>query len=566
MINAPLSTVPVSAPWQPPASAGASGVFRAADLPVTDAVWAAEIAQPGPSGPPVTAILGMVSGLPLSTVAMPPDPVSALGAVRVSDRGWIGEPDDPDAPNEAWPARLIEPPALEMAIPIYPTEARRTEVTAGEILLANADGGLDGLAGDWTLAGRSVVIRRGPHRRPRHARAAEIGRVAEMRVVSALSGTARLRLTLATAARDLAVPACTLFEGTGGQEGTPDLAGKVKPRLYGRRQNFAPVLIDPTLLIYHLNDGRLRQVLAVRNRGVRQSWAGDVASYADLAALVVTGGTYWTCLATGHVRLGSRATVLTADAEGDVGDAPTAAAIALRLLRGPGGLDVLRAPSEAFLGWPGGVCGLLVSGGTVAEAMDRLAAGIQGWWGADAFGRLYGGLLVPPEDLGPSVTIQPWMLLAPPDEDAGVPAPWWRVRVSYRGLDQMLVGEDVAGSVPEDERLWLGRPAMQVAAIDAAVQAAYPASTGETEVDSVFDSVVDAQAMADRLLRLFGTPRRAWRVALRAGTVGLTPSMLVPGTIVALPFPRITALAAGRSLVVRSCSARGDRLDLILWG
>jgi hypothetical protein len=566
MINAPVAAAPVSARWQPPAVAGAVGVFRASDLPVTDALWTAEIARPGPSGPPVTAILGLMSGLPLSTVAMPPDPLAAFGAVRVSDRGWIGEPDDPDAANEAWPARLIEPPALEMAIPVYPTETRRTEVAAGEILLANADGGLDALAGDWTLAGRSVVIRRGPHRRPHHARAAEIGRVAQMRVVSALSGTTRLRLTLATAARDLDVPVCDLFAGTGGPEGPAELAGQARPRLCGRRRNFAPVLIDPSLLIYHLNDGPLRDVAAVRNRAVPQSWAGNVGTYGELASLVIAGGTYWTCRATGHVRLGSPATVLTADAEGDVGGMSTAAAIALHLLRGPGGLDALRAPAEAFLGWPAGVCGLLLSGGTVADAMDRLSAGIQGWWGADAFGRLYGGLLLPPEDFGPSVTIQPWMLLAPPEEEAGVPAPWWRNRVSYRSLDRVQAGEDVAGVVPEEERLWLGRPATQVTAINAAAQSAFPASTGEAEVDSIFDGAADAQAMADRLLRLFSAPRRAWRVALRAGTAGLSPSMLVPGTIVSLPFPRIAALAAGRALVVRSLSARGDRLDLILWG
>lgn len=573
MSIAPISSMPISSLWGH-ASLQGSGGYSAADLPPRDSLWVVEIARPELRGQSVRGLLGGVSVLPVGTDRLPliARGDTSRGAMVVSDRGWIGEPDDPDEPNEPWPARLAAPPTLDYSIPVYPTERRQTEITAGQVSLLNGDGALDDLTGDWALAGLPVVLRRGPYRTPVPARAAEIGRVASLRVLAALSGTSRLTLTLVGAARDLAVPACRTYAGTGGEEGGPDLTDQFRPRLYGHRRSVAPVLVDAAKLIYQINDGPMQEVLGVRNRGVPQVPAGNVGSYAALASAVVADSTYLTCLVTGHVRLGSTPSVLTVDARGAAdaslggyGGGP-AALIAVQILRGPGGLSANEVDLSSFSAWPAGEVGMLVTSGTVAEAMERLAAGVGGWWGADAFGRHYGGLLTPPESQGAGVYLEPRMLLAPPEDVGQAQAPWWRARVSYQGYDRVLNGEDIAGSVTAEDRQRFGQSSLTASVVSEGVQASVISSKDGDLVTSVFDGQVHAQALAERLMALFSANRRTWRVRLRAGASGVTPQQLMPGAIVALTWPAIAALAQPRTLIVRRMSARGDDLDLILWG
>jgi hypothetical protein len=230
------------------------------------------------------------------------------------------------------------------------------------------------------------------------------------------------------------------------------------------------------------------------------------------------------------------------------------------------GLDGARAAPEAFYSWPTGEAGLLVTGGTVADAMERLAAGVGGWWGGDAFGRLYGGYLQAPEDQGPSITLEPWMLAAPPTEERQQTAPWWRARVAYGVLDRVQEGNDTAEAVAAALRTYWSQPNQVVTGLNLAAQAAYPAAVDADVLQSVFTGGAAAHALADRLLSLFGVPRRSWRVSIRSGTAGIAPAMVMPGTIVSLAWPTIRALSQGKSLLVRGLSVRGDRLELNLWG
>lgn len=566
----PLSAAPVAA-LLPTMAAAPGGRGRVRDLPVTDAVWTVEITAPGAGGAsPVPPPFGLVSALPVGAVRLPADIASAVPTIRVSDRGWITEPDD-DVPNQAWPARLIEPPALEFRTPLYPSEPRRSEVTAGEIMLANADGALNALVSNWALAGLPVVIGRGPHRRPVQASSAQVGRVAEMRVARPLDGGARLRLTLGSAARDLSMPACPTFAGTGGQEGPASLGGQFKQRLLGERVNFAPTLVDEGRLIFLVSVGPILSISGVRNRAVEQTFAGYVGSYAELEAAFVPPDSYMACLSTGHIRLGSKTSLLTVSAQGWVlpeagGYTGTAAQAATALLRGPGGVDGVRAASEAFSAWPTDPVGLLVNGGTVAEALDRIAAGVGGSWGADAFGRFRGDWLIAPEMEGPSVVIQPWMLDAALEEEPTAAPPWWRVRVSYAGRDVVQEGENVAPVVGQGVRDYFGRASDVATSFDAAVMSAFPAATDGPLIESAFLSAAPAAALASRLMAIFGKPRRSWRASIRAGTAGLSPAQLMPRAVVSLPYPRIASLAQGPNLLVRGLSARGDRLQLSLWG
>lgn len=103
-------------------------------------------------------------------------------------------------------------------------------------------------------------------------------------------------------------PFLDVFAGTGGIEGTDDLTGQVKPKVFGHCQSAPGVLIDPVDLVYLVNDGPIRGTKAVKDRGADKGVSsGD---YADLAALLAASiplGGWATCDALGLVRLGAPA-------------------------------------------------------------------------------------------------------------------------------------------------------------------------------------------------------------------------------------------------------------------
>ena len=568
---APLAAIALAALWPSVTglSAGSSAPVEAQTNETS--VWLVEIgaaAASAGSGPAPVALLPLAMA-PMGAPDRPADLTATLPIIRVSDRGWIGEPGDSLAPNTPYAARLAEPPAIERNLPLYPDTSRRLALTAGELRLVNGDGALDALAGDWSVAGRRVVLRRGPHRRPLHAPLTEFSQVADLRAAGAASGTTRLAVPLRPAAVELDVPVCGLYLGTGGLEGPSTLAGQFKPRLYGLKRNVEPVLIDAGLLLYQLHDGPLQQVIAVRDKGVALTAGSDVASYSALASATVGSGTYNTCLAAGLVRVGATPSLLTADARGD-NDASTggyntgsAASIAQKLLRGPGGIA---AASGSNFSWPVGEYGLFLRGGTVGEAMEALAAGIFGWWGTSTAGLYQGGQLAAPEDQAPSLTIEPWMLAAPPEEIGPLRAPWWRARVGYQALGRTQEGDQLAGAATATERTYWGQAWRSAVSTNTAISAAYPLAEDGPELIAGFDLQADAQSLADRLLVIFGKPRRLFLARLRAGAAGYCWPTCQLGACLALRWPQHRALASGRPLIVQGVSARGDATTLTLWG
>ncbi|MBU8544000.1 MULTISPECIES: hypothetical protein [Roseomonadaceae] len=564
---APLAAAPLAALWTQ-ATPQAVAVLAPADLVGGEAVWMLLLGVSGATGTPAPAPLGMMAGAPLAAPDRPADVPSDAPEIRVSDRGWIGEPDDLAAPNLIWAARMMEPPALEFTLPVLPESARRRVATAGEVLLANGDGALDYLAGDWRVGGQPVTLLRGPHRRPRHAPFAEFVEVARLRARGAASGTSRLALPLRDPGADLSVPLAPLYAGAGGAEGGSDLAGAPKPVLYGIKRRIEPVLVDPARYIYQIHDGAIEEVIAVRDRGAPLTDVGDSLSYAALESFVPGAGEFRTCRSAGMVRVepagADGVSLLTVDARGATAfggySAGTPASIARKLLLGPGGLSAAALVQDAFGAWPVGEAGLYLIGGTVAEAMDALAAGVAGWWGADRMGRYDGGQATAPEGMGAAWVIQPWMLRAPPEE-AGTPdAPRWRTTVGYAAPGRVMRAEDLAGSVSTADRDAWGKEFQPAVAFDATVRATYPQADEAPNLISVFDQEGDAAALATQLQGLHGVPRRTWRVALnRAGLA------VQPGTALRLIWPR-HGLTSGRTLLARGISIRGDRAELLLWG
>ncbi|MFC5353562.1 LVIVD repeat-containing protein [Azospirillum himalayense] len=86
----------------------------------------------------------------------------------------------------------------------------------------------------------------------------------------------------------------TPFAGTGGAEGTAEMAGKLKPRHYGAPKNVSPVLIDPTLNIYCVSDMAASVALPAAYDGAKALTvdSASLTTYAALASHSVASGSW----------------------------------------------------------------------------------------------------------------------------------------------------------------------------------------------------------------------------------------------------------------------------------
>lgn len=111
------------------------------------------------------------------------------------------------------------------------------------------------------------------------------------------------------------------YLGTGGREGPTALAGRNIPRALGIVYGIQGELVDPTFLIFQVNDGPFQKVVETYDGGYDTAYntAGtDAADFSALRALVMTSAEVATCYASGYIRLGSAPVYgVTFDIQGD---------------------------------------------------------------------------------------------------------------------------------------------------------------------------------------------------------------------------------------------------------
>ena len=166
-----------------------SVTITAASAAIEESVWLIEI-NPDPQGvgDPRPPQLFMPSGTPMGALNTQGSSVATAPTIVASDRGWVQEPGDTGT-IAVYPPRMLEPPAVERFIPVYPGEGRRAQIESGELRFSNTDGALDTIAGEWAVAGRRVKLTRAPHRRPTHAPRSTWVEVASLRASEAFEGT-----------------------------------------------------------------------------------------------------------------------------------------------------------------------------------------------------------------------------------------------------------------------------------------------------------------------------------------------------------------------------------------
>lgn len=107
-------------------------------------------------------------------------------------------------------------------------------------------------------------------------------------------GATKAKLTFRDNRAALSRGVLSPFAGTGGAEGTAEMAGKLKPRHYGAPKNVSPVLIDATLNIYCVSDRAATVALPAAYDGAKALTVDSTAltTYAALAAHGVASGSW----------------------------------------------------------------------------------------------------------------------------------------------------------------------------------------------------------------------------------------------------------------------------------
>lgn len=430
----------------------------------------------------------------------------------------------PDAPNVAnvyFAPRLQS--SFNLALSLFEGDEPRGRARPGlgEMRIVNADGALDeALAQGWD--GRPIDFYEGAPGAAFAAFARRYRGTCDGIVWDETGITVRLRDPQLRMDQPIQT---RLYAGTGGLEGGAELAGVVKPLAFGFCENVAGIPVDPANLVYHLHDGAIKSVAAVRDKGVALAASLDHADYAALVAATIAAGSYATCLAEGLVRLGaSPAGLVTVDLEGDnsngvyVADsAGIVARIASQRLPAadrfgdPDGLD--SNALAAFTALQPAEIGFVVQSPASAGAVaDEIMAAAGGVWFVAFDGRLAVARLDLPS-ASPAATLKRHRFGALERRGA---VPRWRTRIGYRRMWSVQSKDDLAGAVSEEKRALYSEDYRYAVAITDGARETHKRAR-DVVVAGFFRHEADAAAEAARQQALFGALRHIYRVRVDAG-------------------------------------------------
>lgn len=483
-----------------------------------------------------------------------------------SDKGYASPPYGTKA-STLFLGQVNQALAVARTMPVAPEASRRVNLEFGDLTIANSDGSLDYAALQYAIDGRKVVVKLGLDGYVYD----DFKPVFTGRSVSWTPDFQQLTVQLRDQSYLLDIELHPEFyDGTGGYNGTAQLAGKPRPDCFGKCLNVSPVFLDPANLIYQFHRREAEAVDAVYDRGVALTFGADHADYATLVAATIAGGHYDTCLALGLIRLGSSPSLVTADVRGDAAGSyiDTTSAIAQRLLTDYGSFDSddLDAPAwTAFATLSAGTIGWYSSESIfISEALSEIIGGCCGWWGADFTGKFGAFILSEPD---PTNVVFEFDESYPHDINrlpppSGTFPPRWRQRVGYQRNWTPMSGEDIAGAVSDSRKAFLTEQYRIVSARDDDIRSEFLTAMDPPSIGSLFDSSSDAQAMADRLLDLFGSTRET--IQFSTGLVGY----LAPVGATSKLRNRRVANGNGKLMrvIVSQVDAASQQITLVLWG
>ncbi len=315
------------------------------------------------------------------------------------------------------------------------------------------------------------------------------------------------------------------YAGTGAEEGTADITGRLKPWALGHNFNIEPVLLSPSDQIFQWSLSSSRELRAFRHGGVSITIGADYATYADLAAASIPSGECATCMALSLVRpnlaleFGVRVDVIGDNDIVNGHEAPLTRASIIRRIATSHGENVLDDTAEldlrsfkrmeqshgAPVGW------YFDSAMSKADAINRCLAGILGWWRVNPNGRLFVGWIEAPELTPPVVTI------SSPTNDVGKPRliatspPRRGTRITWRwNYAPEANRASLAGSVTDADAAIYIQPTSYAQNVSSTISYVWPTAPLVTIDQAGFRDEADATTEANRQQAIFAVGRKRW--------------------------------------------------------
>ena len=461
-----------------------------------------------------------------------------------SGEGFVSGPSDSPA-NTLFDARLVEPISFSRSMFSSGKVGGFSAPGFGQLVLTNADGGLDDWAG-YAWDGAEVIVKVGEAGAALQYYFTIFTGQAKSIEFDDLSVSVVLRDQQATF--DVDFPSA-LYAGSGGVEGSANLTGAPKPLCFGQVYNIEPVLVDATNRIYQVHTGQIEAINTV--------YQGGVALATSAYSVDLTNGRFTLDSAPDDV--------ITADAQGakpggsyksTVADIINHIVVTHTALASG---DLVSATFSALNTANSSVVGIYVATSTtILDVLDQLINTVGGFYGFNREGKFEVGQIILATGTAAAEfdasTIIEITRLAPA-------VPNYQARVEYKHNYRTFSEAEFGDSVTTAQRDYLMRPALVAVSTDTAIQTPYP-NSDPLIVPSLFSTSANAATEAARLLTLYKTQREIYRILVKS-----QPYTLKLNDVVKVTFGRYN-LASGKlfRLVGIVETAATNEIELELWG
>lgn len=498
---------------------------------------------------------------------------STAETLRFSSSGYTTKPTD-TPPNTYFDERIIDPGYFETNLFADGRTLGRSDISAGEVILANVDGELDDFL-SYGFDGRRITIKRLSDRWASYSSAVIVFSGTVEAPDSRDNARTKIRLRIYDRRVDLDQSIQTnRYPGTvigtsDSIDGAADLKDTVRPLCFGRNFKIPAVRCNPFDLIYQVNDGAVASI-TVYDAGVGLTNDGDEASLAALRAATVSPGKYRTCLALGIFMLGgSPHKIITADVdEGALPSDRTPAQVVIRMLSKAGflGADLAAASFTALDLIASEEVGTFIGSDVNAlPAIQEVLSGVGGYIVPNQLGEFTVGRLSAP---GIGVTIftddevidGSLRIVTSPDDGNGLPA--HKVILRYRRQWHEHSDGDLVDLLSDVAKDGLSKQWLETIAEDPAVKAVHLLAS-EMTIDTLLIDSTAADAEVARRLVLYKTRRDV--IEFKCSFTDGEPA--TPGISITMAYDRFD-YQAGRDMVVlgRLDNYRDNEVTLTVWG
>lgn len=469
----------------------------------------------------------------ITEAAMLPGPVGSLAfgqlmlkskggesGIYLSDHHFITEPDDP-LPNQYYEPVVDNPIQYDMSL-IRGNEVGVNSPTYGAIEITNGDGELDQLI-HMSWKGRRIVVKAGVD----GYQYGDYATVFDGLCNAIEFDDSSIMLTVSDKGLLLDKQIITPnYSGLGGLEGGDDLAGRMKPLVFGQCFNIEPVLLDASNLIYQVHAGSIEAFDAVFDSGVALTFDAD---YADINAVTPGAGTFATCKAKGVIKLGSTPLGrITANVRGDNmgGYVSKAGSICMRMA-------MTLYDNESFLldmfdteAWAAvdsavpGAAGLYITDRqTMRQLFDALLNPCVAYWFFDRFGLLSAAIV---DTVGvPTIDVGQVDLDGRGIEMVDAVPPAWRISVGYAPVWTVQAEDELAGAATDAQRSFVGNAYRLTTYENRQIRREHLQPLERTFYTNLAEKA-DADELLARLVRIYGQERRIYRGVRYGGLFGIS--------------------------------------------